>query len=71
LTLFHEDNITKKSAANIINANEQETIDSPKADTGFLYTEFLLVFTIKALDPKNEFTEVIIEKNYYSSIAEK
>lgn len=60
-----------KAAAYVLNEHEQEIIDSLKADSVFLYTGFLLVFTIRALDPENEVTEVIIEKTYYSSIAEE
>ncbi|MDD3687516.1 MAG: hypothetical protein PHE56_12210 [Bacteroidales bacterium] len=56
-----------KAAANVLNEHEQEIIDSLKADSVFLDTGFLLVFTIKALDPENEVTEVIIEKTYFST----
>jgi hypothetical protein len=60
-----------KAAANVLNEHEQEILDSLRADSVFLDTGFVLVFTINALDPENEITEVIIEKTYFSESDEE
>lgn len=50
-----------------LNNYEQEIINSLAADSIFIDTSYVLKFSIRALDPNNEVSEIPIEKTYHSN----
>jgi hypothetical protein len=50
-----------------LNNYEQKILDSLAADSIYIDTSYILKFSIRALDPNNEVSEIPIEKTYHSN----